>query len=142
MCGRPFVSREGIQDSPLILDLTSWIPDSAHWILVFVSENWILDSKLKWEFRIPLAVFRITMPRILDSTSQNFPDSANWIPLHGVKPFNGLGEEGKGKGEGVAFYWEARGLFLPLSPSCIIYVQSSVLPVYNPFPRWSLRRAV
>ena len=30
--------------------------------------------------------------------SKNFPDSAIWIPLHGVKPFNGLGGGG-GEGE-------------------------------------------
>ena len=84
------------------------------------------------------------MPRIPDSTSQNFPDSANWIPLHGVKAVQWAGGGGAGEGghKGAAFYWAARGLFIPLSSSCIIYVQSSVLPVYNPFPRWSLTRAV
>ena len=35
-------------------------------------------------FRTPTAVFRIPKPRILDSTSKNFPDSGIHIPLNGV----------------------------------------------------------
>ena len=39
-------------------------------------------------FRIPWAVFRIPKPRISHSTSNIFPDSGIWIPLHGVISVN------------------------------------------------------
>ena len=73
-----------------------------------------------------------------------FPEFRKLDSLTWGETFQWAGGGGAGEGghKGVAFYWAARGLFLPLSPSCIIYVQSSVLPVYNPFPRWSLTRAV
>ena len=55
------------------------------------------------------------MPRIPDSISQNFRDSANWIPLHGVKAFNGLGEEGQGKGDikGLLFIGQQEACLFP-----------------------------
>ena len=60
-----------------ILDSTLWISDSSYWIPVFVSGSW---------FGIPiLAGFRIPKPRISDSTSNVFLDSAIGIFfIHGA----------------------------------------------------------
>ena len=45
----------------------------------------VLDSgfQLLVGFRIPLIVFHISKPRILDSASKNFLDSGIRIPIHG-----------------------------------------------------------
>ena len=57
-----------------ILHSTSCTPDSRCWILVFVTDTWILYSRLKWDFRYLLSCncnSWIPKPRILDSTSEN-----------------------------------------------------------------------
>ena len=60
-----------------ILDSTPWIADSSYWIPVFVSGSW---------FWIPILVgFRNPKPRISDSTSNDFLDSAIGIFfIHGA----------------------------------------------------------
>ena len=34
-----------------MLMATPWIPNSSYWILVVVSETWILDSNRSWDSR-------------------------------------------------------------------------------------------
>ena len=58
-----------------ILDSIPWIMDSRYWIPYFY--QWNLDSGFQL-----LVWFRIPKPRILDSTSKNFPNSKILITLH------------------------------------------------------------
>ena len=61
-----------------VLDSRPWSPDSGLY-------QWNLDSgfqSLVW-FRIPWAIFQISMPTIPDSTCKNFSDSRIWIPESG-----------------------------------------------------------
>jgi len=44
--------------------------------------------------------------------SKNFPDLAISIPLHGVKPFNGLGG-GEGEIKGLLFIGKQEACFFP-----------------------------
>ena len=93
---------------PLTAELVRVLQCLIYRIPVFVSGTWILDSNRLWDpgflelfsslsvrpFRfqfspfpqkrliLRLAVFRITKPRIPDSTSKIFPDSEIRIPLH------------------------------------------------------------
>ena len=69
-----------------ILDSTMWIPDSRFQLLDSSLIQWNLDSGFQSlvGFQIHWDAFWIPKHRILDSTSENFPDSRIWIPLHGV----------------------------------------------------------
>ena len=57
-----------------VLDSILWISDSSTGFHIFVSGTWIPDSCS--------TVFRIPKPRILDSTSKNFPYSEIRIALY------------------------------------------------------------
>ena len=75
---------KGIQDS--LQWFVQWIArrgfNSRYWISDYLSRN--LDSRFQTSAgsRIPWAEFQIPKPRILDSTSNYFPDSEIRITIH------------------------------------------------------------
>ena len=102
-----------------ILDCTMWIPDSRFQLLDSSLIQWNLDSGFQSlvGFQIHWDAFWIPKHRILDSTSENFPDSRIWIPLHGVNlPWRVERDISE-----IVFQWWIQG-----SPPLIFFYQTEV----------------